>query len=903
MTSSNGDDHTQISGSNGEPNGGSAPDLRILGDEVLLQPSGVSEPSKARKTTSHPKKHTSRSESEEQLLGHIARFRSNPFSFLREISLFITGTGWRGYENVIGPPIFHQGFSDNMKSNVLEHPMLQQCMHEMAEKWTDHIQRQGWFAPPERNPDHERDRKRWMDRNLGCYHDMVEIYLDKMICKMESKRFIRSAYYLTSQLLLRAYHQGIHISSEEILKMRKIAAECAAKKQSIVFLPCHKSHVDYVSLQLIFYRLGIALPTVVAGDNLNFPVVGSFLQHAGAMWIKRKFDPDDRLYHATVQAYIDTLLTGGYNLECFIEGGRSRTGKLLPPKFGILGFVLDSILSRRVRDAVICPVSTQYDKVIETEGYVTELLGVPKRKENLLDFVAGGSSVLSLRLGRVDVRFHDPWSLRDFIDGQLARMAALPRQPNFNIDDPTDKQVRMRLLRTLGYRVLSEINEVSVIMPTALIGTILLTSGGRGIGCTDLGERVQWLVDRIRAKGGRVAHFGESPLEEVILRGLEVLGKGLVGEEPGIIEPTFFPVDRFQLSFYRNMTIHLFIAEALVCVSLYPRTKKIVGFDAPSMSYEELHHQVSFLSTLFRAEFIFPSEGLEANLKDTLLGLEEDGVLQLRRSEEGEKIESVWLSEKEKEAEWENYDFYCFLLWPFTDAVWLAAISLMGLTPPMGISSDTWIDVSKAQNVAQEVCPVFPTFSYLSPCHLHGCEKSINQPDSTLPIFILHHILQLGKMLYQQGSISYIEAVNKETLKNSYQRFQEEGMIEVTHPNGNGNGGGNVKGHNTNTSNTPLRLRLSPEWHVPRDPVTGELQSEGRLWDFISKIHLSRRERKHRRDFASVRARNVWQVDEAGRLLFEEALATQKSTKLGENERVQGTPKHRRKIGEQQAKL
>ena len=119
-------------------------------------------------------------------------------------------------------------------------------------------------------------------------------------------------------------------------------------------------------MQIICFRLGIALPTVVAGDNLNLPVVGSFLQHAGAMWIRRSFG-NDALYTTLVQSYIDTLLQNGFNMECFIEGGRSRTGKLLSPKFGILSFILDSILSGRVDDAVICPVSTQYDKVIETE--------------------------------------------------------------------------------------------------------------------------------------------------------------------------------------------------------------------------------------------------------------------------------------------------------------------------------------------------------------------------------------------------------------------------------------------------------------------------------------------------------------------------------------------------------
>lgn len=159
---------------------------------------------------------------------------------------------------------------------------------------------------------------------------------------------------------------GIHVSSEEVLRLREVATEAAKKKQSIIFLPCHKSHVDYVSLQLICYRLGMVLPVVVAGDNLNFPVVGPFLQHAGAMWIRRSFG-DDALYTTVVQSYIDTLLRQGFNFECFIEGGRSRTGKLLQPKFGILSFLLDSVLSGRVEDAIVCPVSTQYDKVIETE--------------------------------------------------------------------------------------------------------------------------------------------------------------------------------------------------------------------------------------------------------------------------------------------------------------------------------------------------------------------------------------------------------------------------------------------------------------------------------------------------------------------------------------------------------
>ncbi|KAJ2905465.1 putative Glycerol-3-phosphate acyltransferase [Zalerion maritima] len=837
-----------MSSKDGDDPDGSAPDLRILGDEVSLQPSGFIEPPEGKASNKNERRLRKRDESEQELMGRVPRFRTNPFLFLRELSLYASGTGWRGYDKVIGQPVFYEGFSDHMKGMVIEHPILQKCIHEMAVQWTDRLEQEGWVAPKEGNANYEAEMKWWVNRNISCYHDKVDELLDSMICKFESKRFIRGAYYLVTQLLLRAYHQGIHVSSEEVLNLRSIAEECEKRKKSIVFLPCHKSHVDYVAMQLICYRLGIALPTVVAGDNLNFPAVGSFLQHAGAMWIQRKFDPDDRLYVQTVQAYIDTLLQNGYHFECFIEGGRSRTGKLLSPKFGILSFVLDSILSGRVEDAVVCPVSTQYDKVIETEGYVTELLGMPKKKENLVDFVSGGSSILSLRLGRVDVRFQEPWSLRKFIDDQLGRMQKMPRGLNLNLSNPAeDKQVKRRLLFTLGYKVLSDINSVSVIMPTALIGTVLLTVGGRGIGSHDLTLRVQWLVDRIRAKGGRVAHFGSAPLEDVVSRGLEVLGKDLIGAVDGIMEPTFYAVDRFQLSFYRNMTIHLFISEAIVCAALYPRTKRIVGFTPGDMAYADLFGQALFLSSLFRAEFIFPGEGLTANLYKALEGLEKDGILDLKRDGEG-NIEAVTISEMEKEVELENYDFYCFLLWPFTDASWLAALSLVGLTPPIGVSSDTWIEVSKAQGTAQE----------------------------------------LGKMIYQQGNLTYIEAVNKETLKNSYQRFQEEGMIQITR---------------AKESNQPPKLRLTPSWHCPRDEKTGELQGRGKLWDFISKISLSRREGKHRRDYATVRARILSQVDAAGRKLFEDALRTQKSTKLEVDERVESTPKYRRKMADRNPKL
>lgn len=348
-------------------------------------------------------------------------------------------------------------------------------------------------------------------------------------------------------------------------------------------------------------------------------------------------------------------------------------------------------------------MSTQYDKVIETEGYVTELLGMPKKKENLADFLTGGSSVLSLRLGRVDVRFHEPWSLRGFIDEQLSKLPDVPVGLDTEHHRPEVRALREKILRTLGYKVLSNINDVSVVMPTALIGTILLTLRGRGVGKQELNHRVSWLTERVRAKGGRVAHFGSAPLSEIIDRGLEVLGKDLVGVVEGLAEPTYYAVDRFQLSFYRNMTIHLFIYEALVSAAMYTKVKQGGAPHMQDIEFEELKDQVLFLSSLFRGEFIFSSEGLDVNLDRTLHGLETDNVVRLDRDGDG-KIIRIGLSDVERKAGRENFDFYCFLIWPFIEAAWLAAVSLMGLTPPEGLNGEIWVEQGKAHSSAQLVC-------------------------------------------------------------------------------------------------------------------------------------------------------------------------------------------------------
>jgi hypothetical protein len=267
------------------------------------------------------------------------------------------------------------------------------------------------------------------------------------------------------------------------------------------------------------------------------------------------------------------------------------------------------------------------------------------------------------------------------------------------------------------------------------------------------------------------------------------------------------------------MTIHLFILQSLVSAALYTHVKQGGGPEHQRISYTDLHAQVSFLSQLFRGEFIFPTEGLDHNLSKTLDGLEIDNVIKITRTESDGEIQWIELSPAERESGRENFDFYLFLIWPFIEAAWLGAMSLMMLTPPLthGIRSNdsSWLDMKKVQDRAQ----------------------------------------LFGKTLYHQGDLSYFEAVNKETLKNAYTRFEEEGMIIVTKPK----------------DKSPITIRLADDWMPVRG--TKGIIAEGPLWRFAERISSSRREGKNRRDGATVQSRVLSLADVVGKGLWEDAVS------------------------------
>ncbi|CAM0136523.1 unnamed protein product [Umbelopsis sp. WA50703] len=595
---------------------------------------------------------------------------------------------------------------------------------------------------------------------------------NKCFSRMDDIRLLRFFAFTINNILVRLYHQGIHIKESEWLELRRVALIAEQKKQSLILLPCHKSHIDYLVVSYVMFRLGLQIPHIVAGDNLDMPVVGTLLRGCGAFFIRREWG-DDLLYKTVVEEYIATLLAGGYNLECFVEGTRSRLGKLLTPKFGILKIVLDAMLSGKATDCMMVPISIGYDKIIETSNYANELLGTPKEKESLWGLFSS-SRLLQLKWGRVDIRVSKPFSLRDWVDQQVNT------RQNFDVSLPDNKVV---LLKSLGYKVLADINAISVVMPSALVGTVILTLRGRGVGRNELIRRVEWLRRIIINKGGKVAEFGNMPTGVIVDRATSIL-KDLIGERNAkeVIEPTFYGIKRFELSYYRNQVIHLFVEESIVCVALYTVIKRGGAKLQQRMQFDKLLDEIAFISSLFKLDMIFKQGGVESNTLRTIRWLAENNVIEV--TDDG----WVGLTDAERDCGRENY----------------------ALTPSKDTNIDEpqWIDEKIFSNRTQN----------------------------------------LGKTLYYQGDLSYLEAVNKETVKNAFSRYIEQNIL---------------LNRRFKTGKVTSEVALHPDYVPVRGP-DGAILPQGRLWGLVERIGNFRREGKNRRDNATVSARTLRLADMVG---------------------------------------
>ena len=454
---------------------------------------------------------------------------------------------------------------------------------------------------------------------------------------------IRALDALVDQTVARMY-SGFEIDEPGLERLRE-----AAKDGTLVLLPSHKSHVDYIILSRIFHRANMPIPLVAAGDNLSFFPLGPVLRRAGAFFIRRSFR-GDRLYGAVVDAYMRRLLKDGWPLEFFLEGGRSRTGKLLPPKLGLLSIVVDAVLGAQGdggggsgRKVWFCPISIGYERLVEERSYVHELSGGEKQKEDVGGLFRAAESALG-RYGRLNVQFGELLTL----DGLLAEIGDTPR--------PLTPARRRALVSRLAYRAMNEINRVTAVTPSALVATALLTHAKRGLPHAELGQACERLARILDGEGARftprlVAADAPRPITlrsgavreacELLLKAghIEVHRPGVTDGargERGERDKTARPgpdaiyvvpdVARIPLDIAKNLVVHFFVSRAMIATPL--AASKRAGEAAIASSL--LAERVQALSRLFKYELQFRADAtFETIFTETLGGMEADGEVML----------------------------------------------------------------------------------------------------------------------------------------------------------------------------------------------------------------------------------------------------------------------------------
>ena len=253
--------------------------------------------------------------------------------------------------------------------------------------------------------------------------------------------------------------------------------ETAHDHREVIYLPSHRSHMDYLLLSYILYQEGLALPQIAAGVNLNFWPVGALLRRCGAFYLRRSFK-GDRLYTAVFRAYVEVLVQRGQPMKFYPEAGRSRTGRLLNAKTGMLSMTVASALSSRGASVAVVPVYIGYDRVMEVNQYFDELKGTKVKKgESMGDLVRGSTKVLKRNYGRVFVSFGQPIDLQAFADAHLPDWRSRMNE----LDVEGRPQWLQAFVSVLSEEVMRGINATATLNATGLASLVLLGSPQKAV--------------------------------------------------------------------------------------------------------------------------------------------------------------------------------------------------------------------------------------------------------------------------------------------------------------------------------------------------------------------------------------------------------------------------------------
>ncbi|NUS39896.1 MAG: glycerol-3-phosphate 1-O-acyltransferase PlsB [Lysobacter sp.] len=437
---------------------------------------------------------------------------------------------------------------------------------------------------------------------------------------------VRSASFLLTPVWNRIY-RGVLVHHLDTLKH-------AAPGHEVVYVPSHRSHMDYLLLSYLLYTHGIVPPHIFAGINLNLPVIGTLLRKGGAFFARRSFR-GNALYSAVFREYMAQLVAGGYSIEYFIEGGRSRTGRLLQPKGGSLAMTVRAYLRQPTRPVLFQPIYIGYEKLMEGNSYRDELSGKPKQKESILGLLFGIPKVLRSNYGQVVVNFGEPIQLGDMLATHAPDWQGQP------VQEEEKPAWLAETVDALAQRINVHINRAADVNPVNLLALALLSTPKHAMGEADLLAQIalsKTLLSEV-PYGERVTVTPHTPGQIVAH-----------GEEIGMLTRIAHPLGdvlsvegdtAVLLSYFRNNVLHLFTASAWIasCFQHNRRMARPTLLRLGRIMYPFLQAELflpwtqdEFAARIERTIDVFVREGLLQEVSD-----EEGGIL-ARRSAQTDEV-------------------------------------------------------------------------------------------------------------------------------------------------------------------------------------------------------------------------------------------------------------------------
>ena len=387
--------------------------------------------------------------------------------------------------------------------------------------------------------------------------------------------------------IVRAMFDGFTTNHDVLNRVRNMS-----QKGPLVLIPSHKSHIDYLILDYVLYHNNLPVPHIAAGKNLSFWPMGPIFRSGGAFFLRRSFG-GAVLYSKVFAEYIHKLLEEGYNVEQFIEGGRSRTGKLLMPKLGLLSILMNAFKNGACKDMLIVPIYVGYDRIIEEKSYLHELGGGKKEPENILQ-VLRARKFLKKRYGKIYIQFHEPISVNQLLSQQGQPLA-----------DMKSKE-RNAFIRNLGYQIINAINRVTVVTPHGLVAGAVLNFTKEKFSIGELFSVLETYMRFLTTQNAKLSDtlvsHQQAAFEKVVAsytqrKFIESLSKN--NEDTNAAREFLINESRRPyLEYYKNTCIAFFIPPAYTAMAILEK-------DSFRFSASDLHEGYGFWRKFFKFEFAY----------------------------------------------------------------------------------------------------------------------------------------------------------------------------------------------------------------------------------------------------------------------------------------------------------